>query len=241
MPPSARRRPADFRTPTAVYGIGVTSSNAGGNTFRIGSMARACSSAEPNPATTSAKPLASWYCSGTKGAGGALRPAMKGVMPAGTSLTKSRQKRNASVPWSTGQKKSPRLTRGPTSCSWNSNVVTTPKLPPPPLSAHNNSGFSAAEAATILPSAVTICAEIRLSQLRPANVESQPMSPPRVRPATPVVLTKPPVTARPCACVAASNSPHVVPPPHVTRRAAGSTWISFSRLRSIIRPSSQTA
>ena len=28
----------------------------------------------------------------------------------------------------------------------------------------------------------------------------------------PVVDTRPPVTARPCSCVAASNSPHVAPP-----------------------------
>ena len=45
----------------------------------------------------------------------------------------------------------------------------------------------------------------------------------------PVVLTKPPGTARPCACVAASTSPQVAPPPHTARRPAGSTATSPQR------------
>ena len=46
--------------------------------------------------------------------------------------------------------------------------MTTPKLPPPPRSAQNRSGFSSAEARRICPSAVTTSAETRLSTLSPA-------------------------------------------------------------------------
>ena len=67
------------------------------------------------------------------------------------------------------------------------------------------------------PSAVTTSAPTRLSEERPARRVSQPRPPPRVRPATPVWLMKPPGTASPCSCVAASSSAHVVPPPQ--RRA----------------------
>ena len=56
--------------------------------------------------------------------------------------------RSASAPSSTLQKNSPRFTSGPTSCSANSNSVTTPKLPPPPRSAQCRSAFSAADAVT---------------------------------------------------------------------------------------------
>ena len=70
---------------------------------------------------------------------------------------------------------------------------------------------------------------------------SQPMPPPSVSPAMPVVETTPPVVARPNACVSRSNSPQVRPAsararaPRRDRRGCPS-----SRDRSIIRPPSQT-
>src|SRR6266545_961137 len=47
-------------------------------------------------------------------------------------------------------------TTGPSGWAVNSNVVTTPKLPPPPRSAQNRSGFSVSLARRSCPSAVTI-------------------------------------------------------------------------------------
>ena len=49
----------------------------------------------------------------------------------------------------------------------------------------------------ILPSAVTISADARLSSARPCLLMSQPSPPPSVRPAMPVVDTTPPVVASP--------------------------------------------
>jgi hypothetical protein len=43
----------------------------------------------------------------------------------------------------------------------NSNELTTPKLPPPPRSAQNKSGFSVVLARTSLPSSLTTSAEMR--------------------------------------------------------------------------------
>ena len=77
--------------------------------------------------------------------------------------------------------------------------------------------------------------------VRPAFGFSQPMPPPRVRPATPVWPTVPAGTARPWAWVAASSSPSEAPGPTTARRAAGSTRTSFMRPRSIISPPSVTA
>ena len=59
--------------------------------------------------------------------------------------------------------------------------------------------------AHLAPSAVTSSAASRLSQARPCLRSSQPEPPPSVRPATPVVETRPPVVARPCSCVARST------------------------------------
>ena len=49
----------------------------------------------------------------------------------------------------------PASTVGPTWCSRNPNRTTTPKLPPPPRSAHNSSGSVDAFTVTGRPSAVT--------------------------------------------------------------------------------------
>jgi hypothetical protein len=69
----------------------------------------------------------------------------------------------------------------------NSNEVTTPKLPPPPLSAQNKSSFSLPLATRGFPSAVTISSDRTLSQVRPYFLTSQPTPPPSVSPAMPVL------------------------------------------------------
>ena len=111
----------------------------------------------------------------------------------------------------------------------NSNSVTIPKFPPPPRTAQNRSECSCSEARSIRPSAVTISTATRLSDDRPASRDNQPNPPPSVRPGHTVLLMNPPGTARPCAWVTASNSPHVVPPPHRTRRFLGSTLDGLHR------------
>ena len=70
---------------------------------------------------------------------------------------------------------------------------------------------------------------------------SQPLPEPIVKPATPVDDTRPPVTARPCACVAASSSPHSTPGWTHAMRRVGSTWIAFSGERSMTIPPSVVA
>src|SRR5215218_2428330 len=99
-----------------------------------------------------------------------------------------------------------------TGCNVNSNVVTTPKLPPPPRTAQKRSGFSVALARRTWPSAVTISTPTTLSHARPCLRMSQPSPPPNVRPPTPVLEMRPPVVARPCGCVAASKSRQSAPP-----------------------------
>ena len=127
------------------------------------------------------------------------------------------------------------------STSWrpNSSAVTAPKLPPPPRRAQNKSSFSCSLAVRIRPSAVTTSAPTRLSHERPRPRVRYPMPPPRVRPATPVVETTPPVVASPYACVAWLKSPHVAPPPARAVFLAGSTNTLFRSERSRATPSSQ--
>src|SRR5215468_11209800 len=76
---------------------------------------------------------------------------------------------------------------GPIGCRAKVRLVTAPKLPPPPRSAQNRSGFSPAEADTTSASAVTISAASRLSQLSPNTRCSQPVPPPSVEPAAPTL------------------------------------------------------
>ena len=114
-----------------------------------------------------------------------------------------------------------------------------PKLPPPPRSPHSSSGFSSSLACTSCPSAVTTSAASRLSQVRPTLRISQPMPPPSVNPAIPVVDTSPPVTASPNACVSWSKSAHVQPPSATAVRRAGSTRTLVMADRSMTMPPSQ--
>ena len=117
--------------------------------------------------------------------------------------------------------------------------MTTPKLPPPPRSPHSSSAFSCSFATTNWPSAVTTSAATRLSQVRPQRRTSQPIPPPRVNPAIPVVDTSPPVTASPNAWVSRSSSRHTTPGCARTRRAAGSTRMPVIGDRSMTSPPSQ--
>src|SRR5437867_5979933 len=116
----------------------------------------------------------------------------------------------ASVDFSSGQRIGPAKTVL-TRCSLNSNEVTTPKLPPPPRIAQKRSSFFFELAVTKLPSAVTMSAERRLSHDSPHLRVRCPMPPPRVRPAIPVVETKPPGVASPNVWVAWSTSHQVHP------------------------------
>src|SRR5215203_138048 len=133
----------------------------------------------------------------------------------------------------------PPSTSGPTGCRASSNLVTTPKLPPPPRSAQNSSGFCDSEACATDPSAVTSSTDRRLSQVSPYLRTRWPNPPPSVKPPMPVLDTSPPVVASPCCWVAASNSFHLVPPPANARRNFTSTSTSFSCERSRTTPSSQ--
>src|SRR4029077_15307906 len=91
-----------------------------------------------------------------------------------------------STAWSLGyMTKPPRTVL--TGWTRNSNEVTTPKLPPPPLSAQNKSSFSLALATRGFPSAVTISSDRTLSQVRPYFLTNQPTPPPSVSPAMPVL------------------------------------------------------
>ena len=91
----------------------------------------------------------------------------------------------------------PAMISGPTGCSAYSIPVTTPKLPPPPRSAQNRSGFSRSLAVTTHPSAVTTSIESTLSLVQPKRRVRYPIPPPSVRPAIPVADTNPSTVASP--------------------------------------------
>ena len=85
-------------------------------------------------------------------------------------------------------------------------AATAPRRP------QNSSAFSAAEARTTSPAAVTTSKERTLSQAQPYWRASQPIPPPSVRPPTPVCETLPAVVASPYCWVAASRAPSNAPP-----------------------------
>ena len=138
--------------------------------------------------------------SGRNGSGGALRITAQTFSSVGIFAANSRYLRSTVGASSNENTSRPHSTWGPTGCSLNSKRVTTPKLPPPPRSAQNSSGFSVALATTCLPSAVTTSADSRLSTVRPCLRDSQPKPPPSVSPATPVVELMPSGVASPKAC-----------------------------------------
>ncbi len=115
-----------------------------------------------------------------------------------------------------------------------------PKLPPPPRTAQNKSGWVFSSASNTCPLASTISTESRLSTDSPCVAISHPIPPPRVRPPTPVVEMMPPVVASPWAQVASFTRPQVAPPPTWATRVWLSIVISLIGERSIIKPPSTT-
>ena len=191
----------------------------------------ACSSGEPQPATSSANPGANWCSSGTNGAGGALSPAMRAPTRSGRPATVSRARVSASTPWSAPQKKRPSCTSGPTSCSGELELgdhaeVAAAAAEGPEAGRRSRRPTRARPGRR--PVTTSADDEVVACSGRALRV-SQPMPPPRVRPPMPVWLMKPPGTARPCCCVAPSRSAHVAPPPQRARRAGASTVTSAHR------------
>src|SRR5205085_678511 len=72
---------------------------------------RACSSLAPNPATSTAHPGWKWYCSGTNGAGGAVRTASRTVTSREAAAASSRPSWSASAPWARSKKNRPKSQR----------------------------------------------------------------------------------------------------------------------------------
>src|SRR5215470_5498745 len=116
-----------------------------------------------------------------------------------------------------------------------------PKLPPPPRSAQNSSGWDSALTSMTAPLARTSSSETKLSQVRPCLRENHPIPPPSARPATPVSDMIPAGTISRCGAVAASTSPSRPPPPACTSLACGSTVTSRSPDRSMVSPPSAMA
>jgi hypothetical protein len=150
----------------------------------------------------------------------------------------SAQMRASSRALSGGNAARPPYTIGVSGLSLNSSSVTTPKLPPPPFRPHSSSWFSCSDAVTSSPSAVTTSALRTLSAAKPYFRSSQPLPVPVVNPTRPVVVTRPPVTASPKACVSRSSSPQFRPAWARTVFAFGSTRIPFIARRSRTMPSS---
>ena len=175
---------------------------------------------------------------GNASTGGTVPTNAMGATSSGACAIQASQAPKTSDVRSAGYSTNATATSGPTGCAANSNDVTMPKFPPPPRRPQCRSGCSSALAVRMSPSAVTTCADSRLSQLSPCFRRCQPMPPERVSPATPVSETIPTGTASPWACVAASRSPSVAPPAARAVPRAGSTSTSRIRDRSITRPSS---
>ena len=205
----ARSAPPSSIPCNATYGIGANTS-AAGPSARNGSIASAPASRSPHQQPTIATAFWPTSSGGTNGSGGAVMIAASIEASSGASAAQSRNTVSTSLPRSRGNSSSPpRIVD--TGWRVNSKRDTIPKLPPPPRSPHSRSGRSSSLAGKTSPSAVTTSAPTRLSHDSPYLRCSQPMPPPSVRPATPVVEIRPPVVASPCAAVAASRSAQVAP------------------------------
>src|SRR5581483_4487579 len=221
---------------TIVYGMGCQRSNSGPSA-RSGAMT--FSAASCAPATIPSTATTGWprHFSGTKSNGGAVTYATAQPMSSLPWL-RSRHARTTSAPLAGSNAARPPYTIGGSAPSLNSISVTTPKLPPAPLRPQSSSGFSFSEAVTSRPSAVTTSARTTLSAAKPYLRSSQPLPVPVVKPTTPVVVTRPPVTARLNACVSRSSSPQFTPPWARTVFPFGSTRMPFIARRSSTIPSS---
>ena len=81
----------------------------------------------------------------------------------------------------------------------NFKCVTIPKFPPPPpRSAQNRSGSLVRDTSRTQPSAVTISAPTRLSQVSPKARPASPIPPPSVLPPTPTDEHDPAGIVAPC-------------------------------------------
>src|ERR1700733_1451472 len=116
---------------------------------------------------------------------GASRRSMFHFKSSGASAMKSLQYSSSGRISPSGQSPSASTTEL-SGCSFNSNSVTTPKLPPPPRKAQNKSAFSFALARTTELSAVTRVNPATLSQDNPNLRVSHPVPPPRINPDAPV-------------------------------------------------------
>src|SRR6266536_1018148 len=106
----------------------------------------------------------------------------------------------------------------------NCNRVTTPKLPaPPPRNAQNKSAWWRASHSTIWPSARTISALSRLSDVRPNMRPRIPRPPPSVSPAIPTEGHDPPGIVTPALPSASYSSPSRAPAPILAYPSATST------------------
>ena len=120
-----------------------------------------------------------WTSGGTKGSGGADRVrAPSRRTRARSRPSRARRARRHGPLW-IGWTAIPAITIGPRSCSLNSYEVTTPK-PAAAAQAPEQVGVLVLAGRDEPPSAVTTCAEIRLSHARPYLVESQAYPPPSV-------------------------------------------------------------
>src|SRR6266540_170992 len=115
--------------------------------------------------------------------------------------------------------------------------VTTPKLPAPaPRSAQNRSWWWASSHSIGRPSARTICAPARWSEVTPYLLPRIPSPPPSVRPATPTGGQVPAGIARSCSCRASYTSPSRAPapilarPPETDTERIGATSMTIPRV-----------
>src|SRR5687767_15384978 len=108
-----------------------------------------------------------WISLGSHGAGGAGRIAPTHTSSGGAFSIVWRHISRTSGASSARHAIAPPMISGPTGYSLYSKLVTTPKFPPPPRSAHRRSWFSLALAVTTVPSAVTTSIDTTLSHVHP--------------------------------------------------------------------------
>ena len=232
--------PASIRLWSTVYGIGATAS-ATGPSARSGATSRAARSRSPNAATmipTTGRPdqmgrderrrrRAMQHGAAAEVVVGRLHDRRgRRAAPPSRARTRTRARRR-------GRSARPRAARTRT----RSRSRSSRRRRAAPRTGRD---ARAAPAWTTSPVAVTTVAPSSESAVRPCRRSSHPEPEPSVRPATPVSEIRPPVTASPCSCVAASSSPHSTPAPTRAVRRTGSTAIRRSGRRSITRPSSTT-
>src|SRR5579871_4084406 len=125
-----------------------------GSSSRSGATSALPSPSGPTKTASTITKLLPRIGSGTSGKGGKRRIRPTDVTSYGTVSAQSRQQRNTSPARSTGQNIAPAYSSG-VGYSSISIAVTTPKLPPPPRTAQNRSGWFSLSSRTNVPSEVT--------------------------------------------------------------------------------------